>query len=100
MHTSHANPAAQLGRLLRRAEVEALVGLGRSSIYAMMAEGRFPRPVRVGRGAVRWPEAVIQAWVAARLAQDGRTAIELLAEINGSHGGARCPRAGRMASRP
>lgn len=88
MHKPHATPAAQLGRLLRRAEVEALVGLGRSSIYAMMAEGRFPRPVRVGRGAVRWPEAVIQAWVAARLAQDGRTAIELLDGIKRPHEGA------------
>jgi prophage regulatory protein len=35
-------------RLIRRPEVLNLVGLSRATIYLMMAEGRFPKPVKVG----------------------------------------------------
>ena len=41
-------------RLLRRREVEEITGLSRSSIYRLMADGEFPRPVKVGSAAVRW----------------------------------------------
>ena len=50
--------------VLRRRDVEALVGLSRSSIYMMMAQGRFPRPVRVGARAVAWRLTDIQTWLA------------------------------------
>lgn len=53
-------------RLLRRHEVEVLTGLGRSTIYAMIARRTFPAPLRVGARAVRWPESVVHAWIAAR----------------------------------
>ena len=50
-------------RILRRPEVETRIGLSRSTIYAMMAEGRFPKPVRLGRRAVGWPESTITNWL-------------------------------------
>ena len=53
-------------RLLRRQEVEELTGLSRSSIYRRMADGEFPRPVRVGALAVRWKESDITAWIQSR----------------------------------
>ena len=53
-------------RLLRRQEVEGIVGLGRSSIYRQMQAGEFPRPVRVGPAAVRWRESDITAWLESR----------------------------------
>jgi prophage regulatory protein len=56
----------QVARLLRRFEVESLCGLSRSGIYAAMAEGRFPRPVRIGGRGVRWREAEILAWIGSR----------------------------------
>lgn len=43
-------------RLLRMKEVQQRVGLGRSTIYRWMAQGRFPRPVRLGAYAVAWSE--------------------------------------------
>lgn len=55
--------------MLRRPAVEAATGLSRSTIYAMMTEGRFPRPVRLGRRAVGWPEAKIAEWLEARCAE-------------------------------
>ena len=53
-------------RLLRRPEIEQRCGLTRSTIYRLMDDDRFPRPVRVGPKAVRWLESDIDAWVASR----------------------------------
>ena len=49
-------------------DVEARVGLKKSVIYAMMAEGRFPRPVKIGTRS-RWVESEISAWIADLIAR-------------------------------
>jgi len=51
---------------LRRPAVEKATGLSRSTIYDMMDRGEFPRPIRIGRRAVAWPESAVVAWLAAR----------------------------------
>ena len=48
--------------MLRRDAVEKIVGLSTTTLYRQMAEGEFPRPVRIGRRAVAWPESVITKW--------------------------------------
>lgn len=53
-------------KMLRRPAVEEAVGLGRSTIYAMMAAGEFPRPILVGRRAVAWRESEILRWLEGR----------------------------------
>ena len=53
-------------RLLRRQQVEEMAGIKRSSIYRLMKNGEFPRPVRVGPVAVRWRESDIRAWLDSR----------------------------------
>lgn len=53
-------------RHLRRKAVEDLTGLSRSTIYEQMANGRFPRPVKLTGKAVAWPESQIVAWLAQR----------------------------------
>lgn len=53
-------------RIYRRKEVEALFGLSRSTIYALMARGEFPRPVRISARAVGWPETALVRWQAQR----------------------------------
>ena len=35
-------------KLLRRRQVEEITGMSRSSIYRLMQDGQFPRPVKVG----------------------------------------------------
>ena len=55
-------------RLIRRPDVEAMTGLSRSSIYAMIASGNFPKSVKIGDRAVAWPQSVIQEWITARIA--------------------------------
>ncbi len=58
-------------RLIRRPEVERRVGLRRAAIYKEMAEGRFPKPVKIGPRAVAWIESDIDAWISARVADAG-----------------------------
>ena len=53
-------------RLLRRQQVEEIAGIKRSSIYRLMDDGEFPRPVKVGPAAVRWRESDIRAWLDSR----------------------------------
>ena len=53
-------------RLLRRTEVEEIVGLSRSSIYRLKKEGLFPEPIRIGLRAVRWWLSDIQKWLSTR----------------------------------
>jgi len=54
-------------RLIRLPEVQHRVGLGRSTIYRWMAEGKFPKPVQLGGYAVAWPEDSIEEWITRRL---------------------------------
>jgi prophage regulatory protein len=55
---------------LRRAAVESLTGLARSTLYDLMAKGQFPRPVKLTGKAVAWPESQIVAWLAQRPTSD------------------------------
>jgi prophage regulatory protein len=68
---------AEKGRILRRRQVEAETGLPKSTIYARMKTGTFPRPVPLDdepkSRAVGWLEAEIIAWKNARIAaREGR----------------------------
>ncbi|MDF2143142.1 AlpA family transcriptional regulator [Paenirhodobacter sp. CAU 1674] len=55
--------------ILRRPEVQSRTGLGRSTIYAMMTAGTFPKPIKLGAKAVGWPESEIAAWLEGRKAE-------------------------------
>ncbi len=50
-------------RLLRLAEVRHRVGLGKTMIYAMIGEGRFPKPYKITAAAARWNEREVDAWI-------------------------------------
>ena len=54
-------------QVLRRPAVERRIGLSRAQIYALMSEGSFPRPIKIGRRAVGWIEADIIAWIDEKL---------------------------------
>lgn len=56
-------------KLLRLPEVMRRTGLKRAAIYARIREGTFPPPVKIGKRAVAWPESVIDAWIAERIAE-------------------------------
>jgi prophage regulatory protein len=62
-------------RLLRLPEVMGCVGLGRSRLYALIAQGSFPRPIKLGRSSA-WIESEVNAWVTERIQQDRGVAAE------------------------
>ena len=47
-------------------EVIDRTALSHSTIYRLMSEGLFPRPLRIGRRAVRWQEQDLTAWLESR----------------------------------
>lgn len=42
-------------------------GNSKSSLYAMIAEGRFPRPIKIGPRASAWLQNEVDAWVNERI---------------------------------
>jgi prophage regulatory protein len=55
--------------ILRRKQLEARLSLARSTIYDLLRHDEsFPKPVRLGRRAVGWIEAEVDAWLASRMA--------------------------------
>jgi prophage regulatory protein len=60
--SSHLDPALNAQRLIRLAEVSKMIGLGRSSKYRYVSEGRFPAPIKVGERSVRWKLSDVLAW--------------------------------------
>lgn len=55
--------AQPVSRLIRLKEVQHRVGLGRSTIYQRMSEGRFPKSRSLGPKCAVWVEEEIEAWV-------------------------------------
>ena len=54
-------------QILRLPQVCKVTGLGRSMIYQLEAERRFPRRVRIGLRAVGWVDTEVQGWLANRI---------------------------------
>lgn len=53
-------------RLLNRQGVEDITQIPRSTLYDRMADGTFPKPIRVGKRSVRWFEDEILEWMEGR----------------------------------
>lgn len=56
-------------RFLRLTEVRSRTGLARSTIYAKVKLGLFPKPVKLGPFVAVWIEAEIESWLEARIAE-------------------------------
>lgn len=74
------------GRILRMPQMKALLGLSRSTIYDRLSSASprydptFPQQVRLGRAAVGWLEAEVEAWI------DKRVAARTRLDTNSSQG--------------
>lgn len=53
---------ALMAGFVRLPKVMQITGLGRTTIYRMIAEARFPRPVRLSQRAVAWRSEDLVAW--------------------------------------
>lgn len=66
-------PLALRRVLLRTRAVTQCVGLSRSQIYALAAEGKFPKPVKHASNLSVWPSDEIESWIDARVAERDAT---------------------------
>jgi prophage regulatory protein len=55
--------------ILRLPAVKARIGLARSSIYHLISQGRFPRPIALSLRSVGWLESEVNEWLAAQVAR-------------------------------
>ena len=74
--TAQLRDALQRVTILRRKQLEARIGLSRSTIYAKLNpnpsrpgdyDPTFPKPISLGPKAVGWIEAEVDAWLAAQV---------------------------------
>lgn len=64
----HTTPGAvPHDRLLRLPQVEDATGIKKSTVYALVREGKFPPPVRITRRLSAWPESAVLAWVQSQI---------------------------------
>lgn len=61
-------------QILRLPKVIECVGMRRSSIYAAVAAGTFPAPVKLGPRSVGWPSDQVERWIQERIAQSRKAA--------------------------
>lgn len=54
-------------RVMKLKEVTNTTGLSRSSIYAYMSKGKFPKSIQLGPRAVGWIEGEVREWLQERL---------------------------------
>ena len=54
-------------QFLRLPAVIARVGLGKTSLYQLIGEGRFPKPIPISDHAVAWLASEIDGWMADRV---------------------------------
>jgi prophage regulatory protein len=54
---------SQMNKLLRLPQVKASTGLSKSTIYARISEGTFPKQIPLGPRLVVWVESDIQNWI-------------------------------------
>lgn len=50
-------------QLIKRQRVQTITSLSKSSIYAKVADGTFPKPVKLGPKAVAWRLSDIHDWI-------------------------------------
>ena len=53
-------------KILRRQKVEEITGLSRSTIYALIQENSFPKPIKLSARAVGWSDEAVQTWLKGR----------------------------------
>ena len=56
-------------QILRIFEVADRTGLARSSIYAKIQAGDFPRPIKLSSRSVGWLEADVNQWIECQISR-------------------------------
>lgn len=62
--------------ILRRKQVQAITGLSRSSIYALMKAGDFPKSIKLSARSVGWVSEQVTGFLESRIAASNGTVKE------------------------
>lgn len=54
-------------QILRLPAVMERTGLARSTIYAFVSDGKFPKPIQLGPRSVGWVEGDVNKWIEQRI---------------------------------
>lgn len=54
-------------KLIRLTQVMECTGLARSTVYKFIAEGDFPKPVKLGPRVAAWVEAEVFDWMQCKI---------------------------------
>jgi prophage regulatory protein len=49
--------------------VQSTTGLSRSTIYAFISQGRFPKPIPLGARSVGWLSSEVDDWINSRISE-------------------------------
>lgn len=63
-----SRPVVPRERLIRLPDVEAITGCKKSTIYLLLKQEKFPKPVRLSARMVAWQESAVHLWVQDRIA--------------------------------
>lgn len=76
-------PSGRPLQIIRRDEVLFRCGFKKSTLYAAMAEGRFPKAVHLGPRAVGWLAHEVDEWIAGRIAESRPDHRSQATEVSG-----------------
>lgn len=63
----------QFRSLIKISEVERIVALKRSTIYALIQRGLFPKQIKLSARASAWDSGAVQAWIEQRIQHSGQS---------------------------
>ncbi|OAT21119.1 AlpA family transcriptional regulator [Buttiauxella noackiae ATCC 51607] len=56
-------------RLMKMPEVMHRTGNGKSWIYRLISQGRFPKPIKIGSRSIAFIESEVDEWINQRIAE-------------------------------
>lgn len=80
--TSHENQE----RLIRIADVCFFTSLGRSTVYAKVRDGTFPKPVKTHGSSTAWKKTEVDSWIHSREVSLGRSPTSQLKKPSSTKG--------------
>ncbi|WP_238939085.1 helix-turn-helix transcriptional regulator [Mixta mediterraneensis] len=72
MSEKHGADMTTSKKLVRLSEVLNRTGYSRAWIYKLIAQGRFPQPVKIGSRSIAFVENEIDEWINQRIAESRR----------------------------
>ena len=92
-------------RFIRSREVVEMIGVSRTTLWRMVREGSFPRPVQISKGNLGYLLETVEAWMRARVhgltwegattgvesrrkqrSREGQRKVEFARQTDGAHG--------------